>query len=265
MRQQVTEYPIIWCNDPSTPFSVIGDFQWSDIVVTVDYLIENEGLAGLATRMNEGGCGAANAQGIIFLVDENGNWTLSYDQRAQQVLASGQFGSVGSPISNYSSKVWHTLTLSTVGPFAELILDNVVFDRSTINPTSFHSGWAAIISSFDFVQFDNFQITSPMSANTQCGIQTENPRLGSVYQHTVAQINCPANTQVSKINFAGYGDPAGMCGYFSLGSCRPQNVTEIVESYCLGQQHCEVPVSKKVFGDPCPSTAYYLYVQATCQ
>jgi len=73
--------------------------------------------------------------------------------------------------------------------------------------------------------------------------------------------------KISKIEFASYGAPAGVCQNWQSGVCTAKNVTDIVSKFCLGNAECRIPVSTEIFGDPnCtggPDT-YRLAVQIQC-
>ena len=80
-----------------------------------------------------------------------------------------------------------------------------------------------------------------------------------------ANLSCPGDKTISRIDFASYGLPAGSCsdGY-SEASCHAVDSQSIVVASCLGQAACAVGASNAVFGDPCAGTRKRLAIAYTC-
>ncbi|KAF9610639.1 hypothetical protein IFM89_023895 [Coptis chinensis] len=78
------------------------------------------------------------------------------------------------------------------------------------------------------------------------------------------RLSCEQGRHVSSINFASFGTPTGQCGKLSHGLCYAQNVLQIVQEACIGREHCSVPVSTTLLGDPCPGVLKSLAVEALC-
>ena len=98
--------------------------------------------------------------------------------------------------------------------------------------------------------------TSPNAANPFCGIVLNLDNL---------TLECTTpGAVVSKVDFASYGTPSGVCLQYEKGSCDDGNSTAIVERYCLGKRSCTVPATTPIFGDPCEFTEKHLFVQAEC-
>jgi len=97
----------------------------------------------------------------------------------------------------------------------------------------------------------------------QCGVQSEIPNFAAA-----AYLRCVGGgTYIRQITYASFGTPPQEteCGsYKTPGTCNSPNVTKIVEDACLGRSSCQIPVSISLFGDPCPGTLKYLYMQAVC-
>ena len=64
-------------------------------------------------------------------------------------------------------------------------------------------------------------------------------------------IDCGEGT-ISKVVFASYGNPIGVCGYHQYGDCHSKQSYEIVESLCLNKSECRVRTDKVFWGDTCP-------------
>lgn len=78
-------------------------------------------------------------------------------------------------------------------------------------------------------------------------------------------LSCPTGRVVGVIDFASYGNPAGMCGSFALGSCHATQSAAVVAAACVTHASCMVAAQNAVFGDPCLGINKRLYIQATCQ
>ena len=168
MRQMVPQRPVSWCYDAEYPYSVIGDHNWRKINVSVDILIETRGAAMLAADVTSGGCaGDHSSPAIAFFIHSDGNWTLSNNTTPLSTLASG---SIDVPVNT-----WHHMQLYVLDDRSEVYFNGQYLGMTTIlNAKSSKSGWAAIGSSFDYVQFDNFNImvTPPSEYDQLYPLQT---------------------------------------------------------------------------------------------
>lgn len=152
LRQVVTERPITWATDADQTVSVIGDYQWQNVMVTCDVFIENINSGGvfIAARVDKGGQSIRSAKGVFFWVFANGLYRVTNDLAGQTVLAEG--------VSGTGPFDWYNLSLSVKGQSAFGMLNG----RQLWNTTGVSSpknGWVAIgTHSFELAQFDNFNI-----------------------------------------------------------------------------------------------------------
>ncbi|CAL9081441.1 unnamed protein product [Musa acuminata var. zebrina] len=81
-----------------------------------------------------------------------------------------------------------------------------------------------------------------------------------------ARLKCGEKKVIRSIVFASFGNPDGMCGNFTVGSCHTQQAKSVVEKACLGKESCALPVSAEAYGADagCPGTTATLAVQAKC-
>nr|CAD1830526.1 unnamed protein product [Ananas comosus var. bracteatus] len=81
-----------------------------------------------------------------------------------------------------------------------------------------------------------------------------------------ATLKCSDKKVINKIVFASFGNPMGICGNFTAGTCHSPQAKILVEKLCLGKRSCNLPVSHKAYGtdDSCPGTTSTLAVQAKC-
>jgi galactosylceramidase len=154
MRQMATELPISWCKEAPYPFSVIGDAQWQQpLNISADVMIESVGTAFIALEVERGGCntGGVGSAGIVFSINttNNGLWQLTPSTAMINPLSSGS-----TPVTPGS---WYTLMLSVLTDHSEAYINGQFVGRCALNASSSH-GWAAIGSSWNHVQFDNFHL-----------------------------------------------------------------------------------------------------------
>lgn len=81
-----------------------------------------------------------------------------------------------------------------------------------------------------------------------------------------ATLTCSPKKLIQQVVFASYGNPMGICGNYTIGSCHTPRAKELVEKACLGKRICTLPVSADVYGGDanCPGTTATLAVQAKC-
>jgi hypothetical protein len=146
------ETTISWCEEAPYPYSVIGNSSWKQpLNVTVDVMIENVGTAFVALGVSRGGCGAGSPN-IVFSVNTANRWQLTDSTAIKNPVASGSVSIVAG--------TWYTLTLVVLDDHSVGYVNGNAVGRCELKASS-HQGWAAIGSSWDYVQFDNFRIQSP--------------------------------------------------------------------------------------------------------
>jgi len=82
----------------------------------------------------------------------------------------------------------------------------------------------------------------------------------SAPEHQTGSVSC-VNGTISKISFASFGTPTGVCGNFTKSLCHAESSQRVVENFCLGKSSCSVPAEDATFGDPCPNVIKWLYFQ----
>jgi hypothetical protein len=156
MRQMVTEHPISWCREAPYPFSVLGDSSWKQpLSISVDVMIESIGTAFVAIGVSRGGCGAGGgSHAIVFSINttNNGLWQLTSSTAITNPIAYGNV--------SIMSGTWYTLTLIVLTDHSEGYINGDLVGQCNLNVSS-SSGFVAIGSSWNYVQFDNFRLQSP--------------------------------------------------------------------------------------------------------
>ncbi|TKY54396.1 Beta-galactosidase protein [Spatholobus suberectus] len=88
---------------------------------------------------------------------------------------------------------------------------------------------------------------------------------GNAYENKTLELSCQGRP-ISAIKFASFGDPKGVCGAFTKGSCESKNnALSIAQKACVGKDACSIGVSEKTFGPTsCGNIAKRLAVEALC-
>ncbi|XP_069494036.1 galactocerebrosidase isoform X1 [Ambystoma mexicanum] len=152
LRQVLTQRPITWTTDPDQAISVIGNYNWTDMVVSCDVYIETPNTGGIfvAGRVDRGGSPTWGAKGVFFWVFADGTYKVTLDLLGKIVLRKG--------LSGVQAGSWHTLTLKIEGLYASGMLNGYPLWKKMLVIGPLH-GWAAIgTSALEFAQFDNFSI-----------------------------------------------------------------------------------------------------------
>ncbi|KTG40404.1 hypothetical protein cypCar_00022792 [Cyprinus carpio] len=152
LRQVVTQRPVTWVADADQTISVIGDYQWQDLMVSCDIYMESVHTGGvfIAVRVNKGGGVVRSTRGVFLWVYADGTYKVTNDLNGMTVLAEG--------LSGTRARVWYTLTLTVKGNYASADLNGYPLWKNAVLWEPRH-GWAAIgTSSFELAQFDNFAI-----------------------------------------------------------------------------------------------------------
>ena len=120
-----------------------------------------------------------------------------------------------------------------------------------------------IIKVFSFVFFNEleaFQISSTSSST--CAVTDE--------ENKATRIICPSDSIISNIHFASYGNPEGVCGNYTVGSCHATQSVTIVMNECLNKNKCSIIPSNDVFDLPAVDACHnlvtkLLYVEVSCK
>ncbi|XP_027331397.1 beta-galactosidase 7-like [Abrus precatorius] len=88
---------------------------------------------------------------------------------------------------------------------------------------------------------------------------------GHAYENKTLELSCQGRP-ISAIKFASFGNPQGVCGAFTKGTCESQNdALSIVKAACVGKDACSIDVSEKTFGPTaCGEIPKRLAVEAVC-
>uniref|UniRef100_A0A0B7AEQ2 galactosylceramidase n=1 Tax=Arion vulgaris TaxID=1028688 RepID=A0A0B7AEQ2_9EUPU len=154
-RQTVLHPPIKWCpNTLSFPYAVIGDQNWTDLFIEIDFEIPGVNATDgvfVAARVTEGGCQAFIAHGIYFFAFSNSKYIVANDLARTKVLNQGNLP---------PGQGWHKLSLLVQGQKAIGAYDEKGIFNIDI-PSYPSSGFAGIgTDNFGIADFDNLHIAT---------------------------------------------------------------------------------------------------------
>ena len=176
LRQMMPRLPVSWCGETPLAYSLMGSHAWRDVNVTASVYIEQAGTAFVAAAVTDGGClGGKGSGGFTFAIASDGRWLLANDTGLAGVLDSGE--------SQYiEAGRWYRLSLVVSGDSVSAYAEG--YHVSTVSVgAGWRSGWAAIGSSYDYVQFDDFSVAAPSaSAATNGADEAQLPRERSSVQ-----------------------------------------------------------------------------------
>jgi hypothetical protein len=90
-------------------------------------------------------------------------------------------------------------------------------------------------------------------AQVMCGTASEGSSL---------VLTAPPGAVFSKLTFASYGTPDGVCGGYTLGGCSSVSSWSVCSTAIMGKNSFVIDANNVVFGDPCPGIPKRLYVEA---
>jgi len=156
VKQTVPRPPIDTCLPyrMHAPVALIGDYAWSDVHVTLDFLIPAVSYTGvfLAVRVAEGGCRTSTANGIFL-------WVFPAQQ--QLVLTANANRSViyGTYPVIAKFDTWHTMSLKVQGVTVTGSLDGLPLFAEILNNVSSSQGFVGVGSdSYSVTYYDNLFI-----------------------------------------------------------------------------------------------------------
>eukprot|EP01119_Soliformovum_irregulare_P023506 TRINITY_DN820_c0_g1_i2.p2 TRINITY_DN820_c0_g1~~TRINITY_DN820_c0_g1_i2.p2 ORF type:complete len:304 (-),score=118.01 TRINITY_DN820_c0_g1_i2:39-950(-) len=144
MRQSVLQPPITWCGESKMPITFIGDVSTKNFNVSSKVFLQ-KGQAMVGGRFTQGGCTDSYKSGYSFILDAKNSWEF---YAGEKLVKSGSVRVTGS----------HVLALTFDGSLILGYIDgSLVFE---LRDATFGSGWAALGSSYDYVEFGNFSLDS---------------------------------------------------------------------------------------------------------
>ena len=148
LQQVITEEPHEWtffyAYIPfSGPMTTLGDTSWTDVTISTDVQIPEEGFASVAARV---GLTGTYPRGYSLKLYDSGNWELI--QGSQRILGSGRI--------DMTTQAWHNIALSCEGETITATINGK--EVKSVKDKYFKKGMVAIGSNWEEVRFDNLEI-----------------------------------------------------------------------------------------------------------
>ncbi len=243
LRQSVPTKPVCWWNDYE-PFSYVGNKTLHNCVVSADVKIEETGYGGIYSRVSgPTAYGQTHPYGYGLRIDETGTWKLTRYKAKAGVALGSQFEVLQQgKVSGISADSWINLKMICKdNKIRGFINDEIVFEYID-EENSFIQGRAAVGSSYDYVQFDNFKIVSLDGDNTYIMVDDNDE---SITYEGVWGIWPPESTDPTAVHYTEY--PSGAeSATFTFNGVKARfygskrNDLGILEVYVDGEKKAEI-------------------------
>jgi hypothetical protein len=153
VRQMAAQAPINWDN-PSNPYTLLGDLGWTNYTVSADVYLEQAGAVRLLGRVQtQQPFSVAGIDDYYLQVSDTGAWSIVRNTTGASLttLASGSVAAVG-------TGTWHHLALSFDGSTIMASLDGTTLGSAT--DSSYADGQVGLgTNGWRTQDFDNLSVT----------------------------------------------------------------------------------------------------------
>jgi hypothetical protein len=165
LRQMAATTPIRWTGESyDAPYTMMGDWAWSNYTVTVDTMFEQSGTVEVLGRVNQQGTNNNGLNAYHLRVSDNGQWSIQRSDTSWNFtqLASGAVSALG-------TGKWHTVALTMQGSTLTASIDGVTAGSAI--DTAFTAGRAGlgVAGGYQTEEFDNFAVTPGTGAISHVG------------------------------------------------------------------------------------------------
>lgn len=148
LQQVIEERPLEWTffyayMPFSGPLTTLGDTSWTDVTISADVQIPDEGTASVFSRITNTG---TYPTGYSLKLHHSGNWELI--QGSQRILGSGRIDT--------DAGSWNNIALTCKGETIEAIINGEKV--KSVRDKTFKKGMVGIGSDWKRVGFDNIEI-----------------------------------------------------------------------------------------------------------
>jgi len=181
MRQMAPIAPHNW-EDPSDPYTLLGDVTWSNYTVSSDVLLEQAGYVELMGRLGTIQRSPAKINAYYLRVTDGGAWSILKNSISGTIttLNAGSIASLG-------TNTWHTLALAFQGSTITATIDGKTVGTATDG--SYGTGQVGVgVSGWQNAQFANFSVTANGTTNTGTYYNLVNVNSGLVLDVSSASV-----------------------------------------------------------------------------
>jgi len=145
LKQVAIEQGICWRNDYHFPQTIIGDINWKDYQISVDFMLPDSGSVQILGRTNKFTGNSQSYSAYGFEIQQDGEWSV---KAGNKILASGKY--------KYSPGKWHSVSLMMIGEDITAKIDGRVL--ANLKDSSIKNGCVALGTGWNPVYFDNLEI-----------------------------------------------------------------------------------------------------------
>lgn len=153
VRQMAAQAPVNWDN-PSNPYTTLGDLGWTDYTVAVDALMEQAGSVQLLARIDtQHPFSVAGIKDYYLQLSSTGAWSIVKNTYGG-TLTTLVSGTVAAP----GTGTWHHLALTASGSTLTAAIDGTTVGSTS--DSSYPTGQVGLgVGGWQTDQFDNLSIT----------------------------------------------------------------------------------------------------------
>ena len=168
LRQMAPTAPINWDN-PSDPYTLLGDLDWSNYTMSCDVLLEQAGYVEILGRVGtQQGFSPAHINAYYLRVTNGGAWSILKNTTGGTVttISSGSVAALG-------TNTWHTLSLDFQGSTLTASIDQKTV--GSVTDTTYGSGQVGLgVSGWQNAQYQNFSVKANQSTSSYYYIVNRN-------------------------------------------------------------------------------------------
>jgi hypothetical protein len=239
VRQMAATAPINW-DDPSTPYTLLGDLGWTNYTVSSDVLLEQPGSVQLLGRVGSQRPFSVSGLDAYYLqVSNTGAWSIvKNDTNATHTtLASGTTTALG-------TGTWHKLALSFQGTTITAALDGATLDSAT--DAGYANGQVGLgVADWQTDDFDNLSVTPIGAQHASATYQLINRATGNVLDTASNTVVQNPNTGAASQQWQLFGDDDNADTLTNAGSGLTLAVSgsNLVQQPNAGQQWTAQPTN----------------------
>jgi hypothetical protein len=158
LAQVVPAEPTAWKRTSGRPFTIIGDLEWSDYVVSCDILLEQPGAVDLIGRIT-GMSGEDTPNSYVLRVSDTGSWSVLKTSTKRNGAKPDEVELTAGKVNPLGTGAWHGLSIEFQGGALTARIDGVALP--VVSDSTYSKGMAGLgVSGYVLAQFDNFKVDS---------------------------------------------------------------------------------------------------------
>lgn len=145
LKQVAAEQGICWREDYLYPQTIIGDINWKNYQISVDFMLPDSGSVQICGRTNKFAGNSQPYSAYGFEIQYDGEWGV---KAGNKILASGKYKSMQGK--------WHSASLIMVGEDITAKIDGKIL--ANVKDSSIKTGCVTLVTGWNSAYFDNLEI-----------------------------------------------------------------------------------------------------------